>query len=56
MHTYNDSVYAKWFSVDEEFEDDDVLNNADERCAQQFVSGEFMVSICTLALASGYPR
>lgn len=43
MHTYNDSAYGAWYTPEEELEGDDDLDS-DNRCAQQFVTGDFVVS------------
>jgi arylsulfatase A-like enzyme len=40
MHTYNDSDYGAWYSPDVSIENDDELDS-DNRCAQQFLKGEF---------------
>ena len=42
MHTYNDSTYSQWYSVSEEFDEDDDLTDTDSRCAQQFITGDFL--------------
>ena len=40
MHTYNDAVYGNWYNAALEIDGDDDLDS-DDRCAQQFVTGEF---------------
>jgi len=41
MHTYNDSDYGAWYTPDGVIDSDDDLGNTENRCAQQFVTGEF---------------
>jgi hypothetical protein len=42
MHTYDDEDYSYWHMPTEYAEDDDVLGEGN-RCAQQFIKGEFKV-------------
>ena len=42
MHTYNDTDYGAWYSPDTLIDTDEDLDS-DSRCAQQFVTGDFMV-------------
>lgn len=42
MHTYNDTTYSQWYATSEEDFDDDDLTEIDNRCAQQFITGEFL--------------
>lgn len=44
LHTYNDTKYGAWYSPDDILEDDDSLGNYGG-CAQQFLSGDFTVSV-----------
>ena len=41
MHTYNDTDYGAWYDEDTEYEGDDDFDS-DERCAQQFLTGDFV--------------
>lgn len=43
MHTYNDSSYGAWYTPENEIDGDDDIDS-DNRCAQQFVTGDFTVS------------
>lgn len=40
MHTYNDSDYGAWYTPETEIDGDDDLAS-DNRCAQQFLTGDF---------------
>lgn len=43
MHTYDDSLYGAWYNPTDIVDTDEELTS-DNRCAQQFLSGDFTVS------------
>jgi len=45
MHTYDDSLYGAWYNPTDIVDTDDELTE-DNRCAQQFLSGDFTVCFC----------
>jgi arylsulfatase A-like enzyme len=54
LHTYNDSDYAAWYDPYTEYDFDfNVTNPNDNRCAQQFLTGDF--EVCRLNFSSFHP-
>jgi len=50
MHTYDDSLYGAWYNPTDIVDTDEELTE-DNRCAQQFLSGDFTVRSSPLSLS-----
>jgi arylsulfatase A-like enzyme len=54
MHTYDDSLYGAWYNPTDIVDTDEELTE-DNRCAQQFLSGDFTVRPSFLSFLSSFP-
>ena len=55
MHTYDDSLYGAWYNPTDLVDTDEELTE-DNRCAQQFLSGDFSVSVSVCCLSVCFVR
>jgi hypothetical protein len=55
MHTYDDSLYGAWYNPTDIVDTDEELTE-DNRCAQQFLSGDFTVRPSFFSFLSSFPH